>query len=72
MFNNIFKKNKKNADDVFFEKVMDRYRKNEKVDDYILDMFKNENKETLNKRYNKAIQQVEEESEIKLFFSGKV
>jgi len=72
MFNNLFKKNKKNADDAFFEKVMDRYRKNEKVDDYILDMYKNESKETLNKRYSKAIKQVEEESEIKLFLSGKV
>lgn len=70
MFNKLFNKNKENADDVFFEKVMERYRKNEKVDDYILDMFKNENKETLNNRYTKAIKHVEKEVEIKIFFNG--
>ncbi len=68
MFNKIFKKNSIKEDDLFFEKVMDRYKKNEKVDQYIVDMFKNETKDSLNKRFNTAIKNVEKENEYNCLF----
>lgn len=47
---------------------MDRYKKNEKVDQYIVDMFKNETKDSLNKRFNTAIKNVEKENEYNCLF----
>ena len=53
MFKNFF--NKKSKEDIFFEKVIKRYKRNDKIDDHILEMFKNETRETINLRFSKAI-----------------
>lgn len=56
MFKKIF--NKKSKEDIFFEKVIKSYKRNDKVDDHILEMFKNETRETINLRFSKAIEQL--------------
>lgn len=64
MFKKIF--NKKSKEDIFFEKVIKRYKINDKVDDHILEMFKNETRETINLRFSKAIQQLKKENKFNI------
>lgn len=64
MFKKIF--NKKSKEDIFFEKVIKRYKINDKVDDHILEMFKNETRETINLRFSKAIEQLKKENKFNI------
>lgn len=71
MLNNLFKKLKKDAEQVFFERVMKRYRYNKETEPFIKEMFKNETRETLNARFAKAIEEVQKEHTLVSLFKSE-
>lgn len=61
MIINLLKKLKKDPEEIFFQRVMKRYHSNKENEPFITEMFKNENRETLNARFSKAIEEVQKE-----------